>query len=217
MLTVVKDIDKNKAICVCSICKNDYLVKYKSDARKSPLGEYCNDCKMFRQNMEITQENLRKAFDYNPSTGTFTHKLPRRGGAIGDSALTVHNGGYAAVNVGGSTYLAHRLIYLYMTGRLPKIVDHINHNRKDNRWVNLREVDDLDNAKNITLQKNSVSKINGVAYHKPTGRYRAYIGINYKQKHLGLFDTLEEAIQARNQANIKYNYHSNHGSVQGSE
>lgn len=211
MIYIVKLNGKNGAICKCSICQSNYEVKYKHDAKISPLGEYCDFCKNFRRTMEITQENLRYAFKYDPDTGKFTHRLPRRGGNIGDSALTNHNGGYDAVNVGGCAHLAHRLIFLYMEGRLPKMVDHINHNRKDNRWVNLREVNDLDNAKNITLQHNSGTGVNGVALHKPTGKYRAYIGINYKQKHLGLFDTFEEAIQARRQADIELNYHTNHG------
>lgn len=211
MINIVKDIDRNKALCKCSICESIYQVNYKSDAKKSPLGEYCNECKTFRATMELTQESLKKAFNYNPETGEFTHKLPRRGGSIGESALTNHSGGYAAVNVAGSMYLVHRLIFMYMTGSMPKLVDHINHDRKDNRWANLRAVDDLDNNKNITLQKNSTSKVNGVCVHKPSGRYRAYIGEGYKQKHLGLFDTLEEAMQARKQADVEHNYHKNHG------
>lgn len=216
MITVVKHIDKNKAICKCSICQKDYLVKYKSDAKKSPLGEYCIDCKQFRNTMELTQENLRKAFNYDPNTGEFTHRLPRKGGNIGDSALTNHNGGYSAVNL-KTQYLAHRLIFLYMKGYMPSKVDHKDRNRKNNKWNNLREVSDLDNTKNITLQKNSVSKVNGVSYHKPTGRYRAYIGIGYKQKHLGMFDTIEEATNARKKADVEYNYYLNHGTAQGSE
>lgn len=217
MLYVVEKLSGDKAICKCSVCSSNYLVKSKSDAKRSGLGEYCEDCKKFVRTMEITQENLRKAFDYNPETGEITHKYPGRGRSIGDSATTNHSGGYYAMNVGGTMHLAHRIIFMYMKGYYPRMVDHINHDRKDNRWCNLREVNDLDNAKNITLHHNSKTGINGVALHKPTGKYRAYIGINYKQKHLGLFNTVEEAINARNKANEEYDYHKNHGNVQGSE
>jgi len=104
-----------------------------------------------------------------------------------------------------------------MKGYIPNKIDHKDRNRKNNKWDNLREVSDLDNAKNITLQKNSATEVNGVSYHKPTGRYRAYIGIGYKQKHLGMFDTLEEATTARKKADVAHSYYLNHGTAQGSE
>jgi len=43
------------------------------------------------------------------------------------------------------------------------------------------------------------------------------MSLGYKQKHLGLFDTIQEAINARNAANTQLNYHKNHGNVQGTE
>lgn len=221
MLNIIENIDKNKAICVCNKCKNNYLVKYKSDAKK-PGSKliYCKDCNNFIRTLkEITQESIREAFTYVPETGELLLNYPRQGKNINDSAISnTRNDGYLILQgVGGKSYLAHRIIFMYMKGYMPKMVDHINHERKDNRWCNLREVDDLENTKNITLQNNSTSKINGVSLHKPTGKYRAYIGLNYKQVHLGLFDTVEEAIEARNKANVDLNYHTNHGNVQGSE
>ena len=35
--------------------------------------------------------------------------------------------------------------------------------------------------------------------------------VNRKQIHLGLFETLQEAIDARKQADITYSFHKNHG------
>jgi hypothetical protein len=153
MIYVVEELGNNRAICKCSVCNKDYLIKAKSDAKRNRLGEYCEDCKKFVRTMEITQENLRKAFNYSPETGELTHKFPGRKWNIGDSAVTTHNGGYYSMNIGGGCYLAHRIIFMYMKGYFPKMVNHINHNRKDNRWCNLREVNALDNTKNITLQQ----------------------------------------------------------------
>ena len=47
--------------------------------------------------------------------------------------------------------------------------------------------------------KNSTTGIKGVSYTK-SGKYRAYINLKRKQKHLGVFDTLEEAKKAREEA-----------------
>lgn len=98
-----------------------------------------------------------------------------------------------------------------MTGNLPEQVDHINHNRQDNRWINLREVNNTNNIKNCSLSKNSVTKINGVNLIKTTNKYRAYITVNKKQIHLGVFDDINDAIAARKQADIDYGFHVNHG------
>lgn len=51
--------------------------------------------------------------------------------------------------------------------------------------------------------KNNTAGVTGVSFAKD-GQYRAYIYVNRKQIHLGVFDTLEEAAKARRVAEIKY-------------
>ena len=75
-------------------------------------------------------------------------------------------------------------------------IDHINGNTLDNRISNLR---------NVTHQHNGFNKnCKGYCYHKQSKKYRAQIGLNGKQKHLGYFDTKEEARQAYLDAKPKY-------------
>jgi hypothetical protein len=212
----VEKLEGDSAICKCAQCQSNYLVKYKSDARKSPIGNLCNECKYFIRDMEITQQNLRKAFNYDPDTGELTHRYTTRSGKVGEDATKSHSGGYRSIRVGNKEMLAHRIIFMYMEGYFPEQVDHINHNRKDNRWANLRDASHIENYKNHSLSKTNTSTINGVALHKPTGKYRAYINKNYKQIHLGLFSTIEEAEKARRKADIQHQYHENHG-IQGLE
>ena len=50
---------------------------------------------------------------------------------------------------------------------------------------------------------NSTTGVRGVAFHH-SGRYRAYLYLNKRQIHLGLYDTLEEAKQARKDGEERY-------------
>lgn len=81
-------------------------------------------------------------FDYNPATGQLvrrytTSSRAQRGDLVGcKNAL-----GYLVVRIGPKLYLCHRIIWLWMTGDWPAAdVDHINRDRRDNRWDNLRDV-----------------------------------------------------------------------------
>lgn len=54
------------------------------------------------------------------------------------------------------------------------------------------------------IRKNNKSGIKGVDFHEQTQKWRARIAIKGESKHLGLFDTLEEAAKARKRAEEKY-------------
>lgn len=83
------------------------------------------------------------------------------------------------------------------------VVDHINGDPFDNRKVNLRICTNAENARNCKLSKNNKSGYVGV-FQTPKGRWWARIMINRKEKRLGTFDTMEEAIKARRDAEDKY-------------
>lgn len=83
-------------------------------------------------------------------------------------------------------------------------VDHIHHNLYDNRKKELRITSPQHNSRNSKKPKNNTSGIKGVSFNKRTKRWAAYIGLNYKNIHLGLFDTFEEAVAARKEAEDKY-------------
>ena len=88
-------------------------------------------------------------------------------------------------------------------------VDHIDHNRSNNVWLNLRNVASRDNQMNMT---NRVSKLGnqGVRQLK-SGKYHAYIMANRKQLTLGSYEELSDAVKARKEAELKYGFHVNHG------
>lgn len=212
MLKVIKHLNKTGALCECSVCKTEYEVKYRADAKKTKIGHLCKSCKDSVSNMgEITQQKLQNVFNYNTESGELFYRNTNRLGESNTLATINHSAGYLTTRINGKDYLAHRIIYIYMTGNIPEQIDHIDHNRKNNAWSNLRNVNNQQNHLNESLAKNSKTGVTGVCFHKPTGKYRAYIMVNKKQKHLGLFETISEASLARKLANKQHNFHENHG------
>lgn len=98
-----------------------------------------------------------------------------------------------------------------MTGEWPNEIDHINHVRDDNRWINLRDGTRSDNQKNASMRTDNKSGFLGVSWSNEVNKWRAQAMVNHKVKSLGYFDDKFEAICARASANNKYGYHENHG------
>ena len=93
----------------------------------------------------------------------------------------------------------HRLI---MNCPDDKIVDHINHDKLDNRKSNLRICTHQQNNMNVSKHTNNSSGTPGVYRDSRSGKWVAQIRYNYKKISLGSYDTLEEAKEARKQAEI---------------
>ena len=84
------------------------------------------------------------------------------------------------------------------------VVDHINHNKLDNRKCNLRTCTSQENNKNIGRRCDNSSGITGVYWDKRRNKWYGQICINGKKKFLGYYTTKEEAIETRKQAEIEY-------------
>ena len=83
-------------------------------------------------------------------------------------------------------------------------VDHINGNKLDNRRCNLRIVTNQQNQFNQKNDGRGSNNRKGVSYRKDRNKWRAYITVDNKQINLGYFNTEEEAIKAREEAEVKY-------------
>ena len=142
---------------------------------------------------KLTQERLKSVFNYNAETGVFTNKVRRANRHIGEVAGSINGLGYCKISVDGKQYLGHRLAWLYVYGKMPEQIDHINCNRFDNRIINLRECNDALNHQNIRdAHKDSKTGKLGV-YLLPSGKFRARITVLGQSKHIGCFNTKEEA------------------------
>ena len=88
---------------------------------------------------------------------------------------------------------AHRLAFLYMTGRFPKVdVDHEDTIKHHNWWSNLREATRSQNMQNQRKSQLN-NKLGLLGVHSQNGKFIAQIGINGKQTYIGNFNTPEEA------------------------
>jgi hypothetical protein len=156
--------------------------------------------------MSISADFLeaRAVFDYDPDSGLLTRPHSTQGAKAG-SAGCVRPDGYVCVGFRGKRQLQHRVIWLWMTGEWPTdLVDHINGNRSDNRWSNLRPADKRLNGQNRrrASAKNKHSGLLGVR-PSPGNRWRAEIRVpcealasGSKCLHIGTFATPEEAHSA---------------------
>ncbi|MFA5391930.1 MAG: AP2 domain-containing protein [Candidatus Omnitrophota bacterium] len=69
---------------------------------------------------------------------------------------------------------------------------------------NCRWATKTDQNRNIRAQKRSTTGVQGVSFSRGKGKFAARIAVNRKVKHLGYFDTIEEATEARRKGEIEY-------------
>lgn len=102
--------------------------------------------------------------------------------------------GYRAGKIFGRMFYAHRVIWAMQTGEWPSaLIDHKDTDRSNNRWDNLRQATPSQNQHNKRLTSANSSGIKGVSRHKRSGKWQANISLHGKQKHLGVFDSIEQA------------------------
>lgn len=186
-------------------------------------GEGCRKCAIeknteykkkasFKFDGSITQEKLKSVLEYDRETGVFKWKVRNNQIQKGQIAGTIGSKGYIRICINQKCYPAHCLAWLYVYGEYPKLqIDHINHNKQDNRINNLRLVDNFENHRNMPRQKNNTSGVTGVSFRKNDNKWISYIKINGKHIYLGTFTDKEKAVESRKKAEKLYNFYINHG------
>lgn len=145
---------------------------------------------------ELTHEAAHSLLAYDPLSGILTWKS-RHGAkkAAGTIAGYITDRGYIAISLMGKVYKAHRVIWLMQTGVWPTYeIDHINRNRSDNRFENLRDVPKELNMQNSKPVRANVTGWPGARVHR--NKFASTIQANGKRHYLGTFDTAAQASQA---------------------
>lgn len=157
-------------------------------------------------------EDLHRLLDYDATTGVLTWQrqagddrrtLGFNNKCAGKIAGTLSKEktelAYLAVGIDKRYYLAHRLAWKWMTGEDPDgQVDHIDGDRRNNRWSNLRVATHGENRANSAPRSRSGFKgVHFCALHK---KWRAVVSFNHKINHVGYFSTPEFAAAARDVA-----------------
>jgi len=158
---------------------------------------------------DLTAQRLRELLHYDPETGVFTWRVRMsnvvHANTIAGAIETIEK--YRSIKIGGYSYKAHRLAWFYMTGEWPPHeVDHINGERSDNRWANLRSATKSQNQQNTRKPRaHGTSGFLGVSKrrHNPPLPWLAQIRINGQGYNLGQYATPEEAHSAYLEAKRK--------------
>ena len=148
----------------------------------------------------ITHPELLEILHYDVQSGVFTWRVRKPGMPIGSVAGATGANGYRYIAIKRKKYLAHRLAWFYVHGVWPRIIDHLDRVKSNNRLSNLRECkSQSENHENLGLSKANKTGATGVRYdplHCPSRPYRADISKLGNHVYLGSYETLEQARDA---------------------
>lgn len=158
---------------------------------------------MHHYKTDISIKRLSALLSYEPESGNFRWKESRGRVKSGSVAGSIDGKGYITIKIDGENYRAHRLAALLMDGKWPpNDIDHVNRDRTDNRWSNLRHATRYQNCWNCRTKDSNTSGYPGVQKHGSGWVVR--IRVKDRRLYLGTYRSKEEAISVRKEAEVKY-------------
>jgi len=163
----------------------------------------------------VSQDKLLEVLNYNATTGIFTWKKAAANNVkINSVAGCLKSDGYINIKIKGVQYRAHRLAWIFVTGACDGYIDHIDHDRSNNCINNLRLIQtESENSKNSELSTRNTSGVVGVCWSEKRKMWIVQISINCKQRTVGYFKDMKDAIAARKTHEVANSYHANHGAI----
>lgn len=164
-------------------------------------------------------EYIRQRLHYDPLSGKLYWKArpdnPKKWNDryAGLEAFTANHGsGYKVGAVDSKNYLAHRIVWAIHYGEWPDgEIDHIDHDRANNKIENLRCVSRVENCHNMSAYKTNTSGATGVYWFGARNKWKVEIWVARKKIHIGYYEDFHEAVTARKRASEYYRFHKNHG------
>lgn len=147
--------------------------------------------------LNLSQSRLKELLSYDPGTGEFTWNVTNGRCVAGTTAGTVGSSGYRQIMLGHRSYLAHRLVWLWLYGDWPKSeIDHINRCKTDNRIQNLRDASASQNACNHHSGKDITSGYAGAFWDQQRQKYRVRIQLDGQRREFRSYSDAEQAHEA---------------------
>jgi hypothetical protein len=146
--------------------------------------------------LHLSQSDVRTMVHYDPETGIVMRLVDGGRAAKAGDVVGYEAAGGLEARIGGKRVRVHRLIWFYMTGCWPDgVVDHKDRNFRNNRWLNLRVGTQAQNRCNSSKPRHNTSGVVGVV--RCRDKWRAQITVKNRCVHIGVFDTPEQAAEAR--------------------
>lgn len=140
---------------------------------------------------------LLNFFDVFPNEGRVVWKRQSSPKVkVGAAAGSLYGNGYYYIQLYKKRIKKSRLIFLYVNGYLPKVVDHINGDPSDDRIANLRGCTPSQNTMNSKIREDNSSGFKGISWHKGNKKWHAYIEKGGRRENVGFFEVKEEACDA---------------------
>ena len=154
----------------------------------------------------ISKDMLEELFVYND--GMLIRKKTTSSRAVaGSSVGSVDSYGYLQTSIDKKAYKVHRLVWILCKGDLPDgDIDHINHDRTDNRIENLRVVSRAENSRNR-------SGVKGIYFHRKSSMWIASVCVNGNKMYIGSFKNESDARSAYLKKMRQLDFHPNHASL----
>lgn len=175
-------------------------------------------------NQEI-YASIAASVSYDPETGLLKWKRREELTRVdknynaqfaGHECGSVDSHGYRVISYShnGSRRIlkAHRLAWFIVHGVIPEgDIDHVNRNRADNRFENLRAVSRSINNRNSSMHRHNTSGVTGVYFDKQTGKWRANASVDGRTRHIGYFTCIHAAAAAIKNFRVTHGFTESHG------
>lgn len=147
----------------------------------------------------VSHARLLDLLLYDGQTGDFYWKRSQGTARKGNRAgYLKRSDGYWRITIDKVTYLAHRLAWFYTYSIWPQDqLDHMDADKQNNRIANIRPSNHTLNQHNAHRRRDNKSGKSGVCWVRSQQKWRAYIRVNGKYIHLGVFANKQDAIMKR--------------------
>jgi hypothetical protein len=151
----------------------------------------------------ITQEQVNHLFEYKDGE-LFWKNCNSPSVKNGAKAGHYNSYGYWRIETKYGSLAAHRVVFLMHHGYMPKIVDHIDGDKLNNKIENLRAATYEQNSYNAQIGKRNTSGAKNISWKADQCKWRVRIASNGKNITIGQFEDFELAELVAIMAREKY-------------